>query len=79
MCLLLNSRQKRKDFNQDEVKPYVFNHINHDNQSRLNMNQGKVDVVNHGTGNQVSVHKHIWCVINKEQQYLLLLSSNEFA
>jgi len=72
-------RKRRKDYIRDKLKVFIFKFLLDDDYTRLDTNQGKVDVIDPATGEIVSVHRRIWCVsTNKRQQHELFLSSDYY-
>ena len=71
-------RKKRKDFIRDKIMPFIFRFLL-DDDTLLDTNQGKVDVIDPSTGDIVSVHRRIWNITNMEQQHALFLASDYYA
>jgi len=71
------ARKTRKDRIRDKLRPFIFKFLlDDDSITRLDTNQGKVDVIDPSTEEIVSVHRRIWTISNREQQHLYFLESD---
>ena len=71
-------RKTRKDRIREKVLASVFEHLQDEDYTRFDSNQGKVTVQHPQTGEEVSVHKRIWLNVNKEQQHGQYLLSDQY-
>ena len=56
-----------------------MNYLTDDCYTRLDTNQGPIDIIHPRTGEVNSQHRRIWCNVNKQQQHLLFLTSDHYA
>ena len=72
-------RQLMKDYIQVKLEPHVYSFLLDDDYTRLDTNQGLLQVIDPRTGEETTEHKRIWLIVNKEQQHSLFLSSDHYA
>ncbi len=72
-------RKKRKDFVRNKLKPYVYDYLTDNCYTRIDTNQGSVEIIDPRTGDVISEHRRIWCNVNKQQQHLLFLKSDHYS
>jgi len=71
-------RQLRKDFIRVKLEPHLYSFLLDDDYIRLDTNQGLVEVSDPISGKEITEHKRIWLIVNKEQQHSLFLSSDQY-
>lgn len=71
-------RATRSDYVREKVLKYVFDFALDDDYTRFDTKQSKVDVIHPVTGDEVSIHKRIWKVVQRVQQHRLFLESKHY-
>jgi hypothetical protein len=69
----------RKDFVKVKLEPYLYSFLMDDSYTRLDTNQGLIEVLDPRSGKVVDEHKRIWLIVNQEQQHSLFKSSDHYA
>ena len=73
-----HERKKRKDFIRQKLRPYVFDFLLDDSYTRLDTNQGMLEVTDPRTNEERMVHRRIWLIVNKKGQHVLFLASDHY-
>ncbi|MGB2447348.1 MAG: hypothetical protein ACPICB_06430, partial [Candidatus Poseidoniaceae archaeon] len=73
------TRKRRKDYIRDVAQSFVQDYCRDDDFSRLDTNQGKMDIVDARTGETYREHRRIWRIVNKKQNHLLFVESIHYA
>ena len=77
--IFVYSRKRRHDYIRDVAAPYVVSFCRDDEYSRLDTNQGILEVAVAGKKEPEKIHKRIWKVCGKVANHALFLESSHFA
>ena len=71
-------RKQRTDYIQEKLKPYVDDFLLDGDYTRIDTKQSVEEVNDPQTGSKVNMHRQIWLIVNKHQQYLLFQNSDHY-